>query len=137
MFEIENSLGFLLAKCHQKAFSIFRAKLEQYNITPPQFAALSFLWRNSGINQIQLGELMDADKTTISGILDRLEKLQLIERRANASDRRSSILFVTEKGKSLQKELTSIAMSESPITKSLTKEEIHFLISILKKIRNS
>lgn len=135
MFDIENSLGFLLAKCHQKAFSICKARLEPYNITPPQFAALSFLWENAGINQIQLGELMEADKTTISGILDRLEKMELIERRPNPQDRRSSILFVTEKGKNLQEKLTSLAMAPSPLVESLTEEELEFLLRILKKIK--
>jgi hypothetical protein len=59
-FDIEKSLGFLLAKCHQKAFQIFREKLVPHNLTPPQFAVLAFLWKKGGQSQIQLGTVIIA-----------------------------------------------------------------------------
>ncbi len=138
MFNIENSVGFLLAKCHQKAFNIFKKKLEPYHLTPPQFATLAYLWKKDNINQVHLGELMGVDRTTISGIVDRLERDGLVERGADPGDRRSWMLFLTDKGKLLQKELAPIALEfNNSLTAGLTEEETAQLIIMLKKIRFS
>ncbi|GAB4274101.1 MAG: MarR family transcriptional regulator [Thermincola ferriacetica] len=136
LFDIENSLGFLLAKSHKKAFNEFKTRLEPYNLTPPQFAAMAFLWKKDGINQIQLGELMDADRTTIGGIVDRLERMGLIERAINPVDRRASILFVTDKGRSMQEKLEFIAAEfNNWLGRKFSEEELVDLKAKLKKIR--
>lgn len=138
MFTIESSLSFLLAKCHQKAFNSFKQKLEPFNLTPPQFATLAFLWKKDGINQIQLGELMSVDRTTISGIVDRLERIGLVERGDDPNDRRSWVLFLTDKGKALQSELAPIAEGfNAALAAGLSHEELAQIIQILKKIRQN
>lgn len=136
MFDIENSLGFILAKCHQRAFHALREKLEKYNLTPPQFAALSFLLKKDGINQIQLGEMMEADRTTISGIIDRLEKMDLIERIPNPIDRRSCVLLITPKASRISRELESLALEfNRSLAEPLSEHEKNKLIEYLKRIR--
>jgi len=70
-FDIEDSLGHLVAKVHQRFSSRFKEKLTGYNITPPQFGTLAFLWKYGEMSQVQLGEKMLKDRTTISGIIDR------------------------------------------------------------------
>lgn len=136
MFDIENSLGFLLAKCHQRAFHIFRKKLEPHHLTPPQFATLAFLWKKDGITQVTLGELMDVDRTTISGIVDRLERMELVLRGADTSDRRSWVLFLSEKGRNLQRELEPLAGEfNNSVAVSLSEGELRHLLEMLKKIR--
>lgn len=135
IFDIEDALGFLLAKAHKKAFNEFKTRLEPYHLTPPQFAAMAFLWKRDGISQVQLGELMHADRTTIGGIVERLEKLGLIKREVNPADRRACILYVTDKGWNLRKELERVAFE---FNKSLgmifTPEELSALKAMLKKI---
>jgi DNA-binding MarR family transcriptional regulator len=138
LFNIENSVAFLLAKCHQKAFNIFKVKLEPYHLTPPQFATLAHLWDRDNINQVYLGELMGVDRTTISGIIDRLERGGLVERGADPGDRRSWMIFLTDKGKSLQKNLAPLAAEfNQSLTAGITEEEVEQLIIVLKKIRFS
>ncbi|UNC91982.1 MarR family winged helix-turn-helix transcriptional regulator [Candidatus Contubernalis alkaliaceticus] len=137
MNSIENSLGFLLSKCHRKAFQMLKQRLEPYGITPPQFAVMSFLWQREGINQNQLGELMNTDNATLSGIIDRLEKVGYIKREKNLQDRRSFSLVVTEDGVKIQKELESIVMEHYKIlTKPLEEDELMTLIQLLKKLKS-
>jgi len=138
VFDIENSPGFLLAKCHKKAFQRFKEKLEPYNLTPPQMAALSFLWKKDGISQVQLGDLMGADRTTVSGIIDRLEKRGLVVRKGSPSDRRSFTLYITEKGKSLQEELSVLAREHNNyLKKCLPEGEGEELVRLLKKLKET
>jgi DNA-binding MarR family transcriptional regulator len=135
-FDIEESIGFLLAKCHQKAFQIFREKLLPHNLTPPQFGLLAFLWKKDGQSQIQLGTAMEMDRTTTSGVIDRLENLGLVSRRNNPEDRRVFMIFLTEAGRKLEPTLSPLSLEASAEAASnLSAEEKENISGLLKKIR--
>ena len=137
MFNIEDSIGFLISKCHRKAFQMLKQRLEPYGITPPQFAVMSFLWQKDGvINQNQLGELLGTDNATLSGIIDRLEKAGYVERKKNMKDRRSFNLVLTEAGENIYQQLEPIVKEHNKtLTKPLEEEEKATLIRLLKKMR--
>lgn len=134
-FDIEESLGFLMSKAHQAFSSNFKARLAYFNITPPQFATLAFLCKQDGMNQIQLGNKMQVDRTTISGIIDRLEKEDFVTRQNNPSDRRTHLVFLTPKGRELKNRIQTSAISANSETLAvLTSEEVRQLKTYLKKI---
>ena len=54
-----------------------------------------------GIDQRRLAEAMGIDPSNASLIVDRLQSLELIERRVNGADRRARELYLTPKGKKL------------------------------------
>ncbi len=135
-YDIEESLGFLLAKCHQKAFQIFREKLLPHNLTPPQFAVLAFLWKKDGQSQIQLGTSMEMDRTTTSGVIDRLENLGLVSRRHHPEDRRVFMIYLTEAGRELEHTLPRLSIeANAEIASNLSEKEKESLMVLLKKIR--
>ncbi len=124
-----------MAKTHQHFASCFKDKLNKYNLTPPQFATMAFLWIDDGLSQIQLGNLMNTDRTTISGIIDRLEKEGLVARRSNPEDRRTHLIYLTPEGSALQGELEALAVQvNKEVTAMLTDGEREQLGIILKKI---
>lgn len=135
-FDIEESIGFLLSKCHQKAFQIFREKLSLHNLTPPQFAALAFLWKKDGQSQIQLGTAMEMDRTTISGVIDRLENQGLVNRRHDPEDRRVFMIYLTEAGRELEHTLPRLSLeANTEVTLNLSVKEKATLLALLKKLR--
>jgi DNA-binding MarR family transcriptional regulator len=136
MFEIENSLGFLLAKAYQRGYSLFKKPLEKFGLTPKQFSLLAFLWKQDGLSQIELSEKCQIDRTTIGGLLDRLEKLGYVSRHPHPDDRRAYLIRLTDSGKSLEKELLGIARQVTDIFGAkLSKEEILTLRDLLRKLR--
>jgi DNA-binding MarR family transcriptional regulator len=135
-FDIKESLGFLLAKCHQTAFQIFREKLLPHNLTPPQFAVLAFLWKKDGQSQIHLGMAMKMDRTTTSGVIDRLENLGLVNRRHHPEDRRVFMIYLTEAGRELGHTLPRLSLeANAEVAKNLSEKEKETLLVLLKKIR--
>ncbi len=137
-FKVEESLGHLVAKVHQIFSSRFKEKLKEYNITPPQFGTLAFLWHHEGISQIQLAYLTRKDRTTTSGIIDRLEKENLVMRKSRSGDRRTHLIYVTKRGRELQSVLENIATGTNlEVTSMLTQQERELLRSLLKKILNN
>ena len=137
MIDIEKSVGFLLAKAYQRASALFKEEFDAYDITPQQFGVLAFLWLENGLSQAELSNRSQIDRTTIGGIIDRLEKEGLLERRNHPEDRRAYQVFLTGKGKSLEKELTAVAGQViKKITAPLSEEEHQALIQLLSKLRN-
>lgn len=138
MFELNDSLSFLLSKCNQKAFAIAQERLSAYDLTPEQAVALTYLYKKDGINQLQLGEIIQKDRTTVSGIIHRLVTVGYVIKGKNPSDKRSSSLYLTPKARAIEEEILKHAVeANKTLMKNLTVEEQQQLISILEKIRNS
>jgi MarR family transcriptional regulator, lower aerobic nicotinate degradation pathway regulator len=137
-FDIEKSVGFLIAKVYQRLFSCFRTRLEPYGITPPQFALLAFLWKQDGLSQAELSEKTEVDRTTLSGLIDRLQKLDLVERRRHPADRRVWLVHLTPAGRQLEEKLVPITLQvREQFTVNLEGGEYHKLCELLKKLRGA
>ncbi|MBI2355010.1 MAG: MarR family transcriptional regulator [Deltaproteobacteria bacterium] len=136
MIDIEKSIGFLLAKAYQRACALFKEEFDRYELTPQQFGLLAFLWIEDGLSQAELSARSQIDRTTMGGIIDRLEKEGLIERRHHPEDRRAYQVFLTPRGKSLEEELCAVAGQViEKVTAPLSEEEHQTLIRLLTKLR--
>jgi DNA-binding MarR family transcriptional regulator len=109
MYDIEKSIGFLLAKAHQRGWALFSEEINRYELTPPQFSVLAFLWQQDGLTQTELSEKTQIDRTTLGGLIDRLEKMEMVQRRAHPHDRRAHLVCLTEKGHKQSGELSALA----------------------------
>ncbi len=136
MYNIEKSIGFLLSKCYLRAGAILREEIEQYDLTPPQFALLCFLWQQDGLTQVELSEKGQIDRSTVGGLIDRLERSGLLERRQHPQDRRAYRIYLTEQGKSLEVPLSQGAeRSLQRFTSGLNETEINELRRMLEILR--
>ncbi|MBT1075441.1 MarR family winged helix-turn-helix transcriptional regulator [Geobacter grbiciae] len=136
MYDIENSIGFLLAKVYQRGFGLFKEQLDSYGLTPKQFSLLAFLWIEDNLSQTSLSHKTQVDRTTIGGLIDRLEKLGLVKRLPTPDDRRAYRICLTEKGRNLETELCAIAVQVTEkFLSPLTAEERTALRATLKKLR--
>jgi DNA-binding MarR family transcriptional regulator len=136
MIDIEKSVGFLLAKAYQRACALFKEEFDRYDLTPQQFGLLAFLWIEDGLSQSELSARSQIDRTTMGGIIDRLEKEGLVARADHPEDRRAFQVFLTGKGKSLEDELSIVANQVlDKITGPLSSSEHVTLIRLLEKIR--
>lgn len=137
MIDIGKSIGFLLAKAYQRGCAIFKEEFEGYDLTPQQFGLLGFLWQEDGLSQAELSTRSQIDRTTMGGLIDRLEKEGLVKRLADPDDRRAYRICLTGKGKSLEDELCAIAVrSQSRFTAALTEDELETLKMLLQKLRS-
>ena len=137
MTAIANSVGFLLAKAYQRACAIYKEQFDKYELTPQQFGLLRFLWEEDGITQVELSNRSQIDRTTIGGLIDRLEQSGLLQRLPHPDDRRAYRISLTARGKSLEAELTPLAEElHRKILAPLSPEEIETLTAILQKLRH-
>ncbi len=66
--------GHLARRFQQIAVAVFLAEVEDagFDLTPVQYAALAAISTNPGIDQVTLAGLIAYDRTTITGVVDRL-----------------------------------------------------------------
>jgi MarR family transcriptional regulator, lower aerobic nicotinate degradation pathway regulator len=137
-YQIEGTAGFLLAKAYQRFFACFRDGLEPFGITPPQFALLAFLWQQDGLSQTELADKTEVDRTTLSGMVDRLQKLELVERLRHPSDRRVWLVQLTAAGREMESQLVPIALQvRERLAANLEDDEYLQLCVLLKKLRKT
>jgi DNA-binding MarR family transcriptional regulator len=72
------------------------ADMEQSGLTAPQVTALRILVKSGGLSLKELSARMGLAHSTVSGIVDRLEKRELVARQVDPDDRRISRVVVTD-----------------------------------------
>ena len=97
----ELRLGFLIHDVSRLRRSAFDRCLKPLNVTRSQWWVLAYLSREDGMAQSRLAEELDLGKVAVGGLIDRLEKIGLLRREADASDRRVNRVFLEPKSKQL------------------------------------
>ena len=79
-----------------------------FGMTRAQWAVLARLESNEGLKQSELAEMLDLQPITLTRLVDRLCASGLIERRADASDRRVKRLYLTAQARPLMDRLAAL-----------------------------
>lgn len=97
MLEIFDSVCILLAKAEQKHFQFTKRMLDEkgLGITPGQLIVLYTLYKKDGVSITDLGKRSFLDNSTLTGLIDRLERLQLLSRVDVPGDRRAFSIYLT------------------------------------------
>ena len=116
-------------------FQYLNGKLSEYDVTPSQYGVLSCLWQREFATPKQISEILCLETSTISGVLDRMQKKGLIDRVINRDDRREVRVVPTEKGKALQEPISKIIDEvNEEVLKCFTEEEVALLKNQLRII---
>ncbi len=132
--------GHLIRRFQQIAVAVFHAEAEAagYDLTPVQYAALAAISANPGIDQVTLAGLIAYDRTTITGVVDRLAHKGMIERNASSRDRRARELTVTAEGmRTLEGITPAVEAAQKTMVRGLSTGEIEELMRLLRKATTS
>lgn len=133
--EINECINYLLTISQNKVFQYFGERLKKFEITPGQYGVLNCLWRNSPQTPKQIGAILFLEASSISGILDRMEKNSLIIRELDPNNRRNILIYPTEKALLLKNQLELIAEdTNSYFLEGISNEEKEILKKLLKTI---
>ncbi|MGC2963717.1 MarR family transcriptional regulator [Paraburkholderia sp. GV068] len=108
--------GSLVRRAQQRHLAVWQSEVST-EITSVQYAALEILHRAPGVNQRQLGDELDVDRSTIADLVARMVRNELIERSDDAVDKRSYVLFLTSTGK---KQLATLRPRVEEVERILT-----------------
>lgn len=133
--KLENTLGYALAKSQRRFYHHLRRELVEYNLTPPQFGVLVLLWGQDDLSQAEIGNILEVDRTTLTGIINRLEKNGLVERKADPDDRRSKLVYLTQGGREYEDLLMPVIEKiNHSFSEKFSAQELEQLLGYLRRI---
>ncbi len=109
-----------------------------YGLTDVQFNLMMMLKHHGGtegISQARLSEMMMVNRANVTGLIDRLEKLEMAQRTV-AEDRRYNMIQLTAKGKKLlEKADTAYGKEVQQVMSVISEVDMKRLIKTCGKIR--
>ncbi len=106
--KVEDCIFFQMTKASQAGAAFWAKKVQHLGVTASQAMVLNFLGEEDRVLSRTLGQKVQITSATMTGILDRLEKINLVERQRHSSDRRAILICLTEAGQKVAKEINSI-----------------------------
>ena len=130
--------GFLISQIKQISGRIFEKILSEKNIEEfngAQGRILYVLWQEDSIAIKELSNKTGLALTTLTSMLDRMEKMDLIKRTFDKTDRRKILIILTEKSISLKDVYYKVSEKMSEIFyNKFSKEEINQFEDYLDRI---
>jgi DNA-binding MarR family transcriptional regulator len=139
--KIRREGGFLIAKIHQLSGRIFARILKKSGvdeINPAQGRILFVLWKKDEIPISELSRKTMLSKSTLTSMLDRLEKAGYVVREHSQKDRRTILIKRTEKDRNMEKTYTKVSDEMADLFyRGFTPEEIDNFEGYLKRLLNN
>lgn len=130
-----DDLSFLLARSSAVAVSAGNSVLRAFGLKARSYSVLSIACEGRRSTQRELAEYLLLDPSQIVALVDDLEGRGLVERRADARDRRSKAVIATAEGRRVCGEARAavLAAEERPYGE-LTGEERRQLAALLRRV---
>jgi DNA-binding MarR family transcriptional regulator len=102
-------------------------------ITPAQSGILFLLKKKNGQTMSELTQVLSIDNSTLTGLVDRLERVGFVKRNAGTTDRRASHVFITDSGdEEIDRAQAVIRRVNEQIKADFTEREVEAFKKILQ-----
>lgn len=136
---MENNLSLkalvVLMRASQSIQEVLKNDIEQYGVNPTEFAVLELLYHKGDQPIQQIGKKILLASSSLTYVVDKLEKKGLVIRMACPKDRRVTYATITEEGKEfITRVFPKHTKMVEEVFKKISDDELKSFISILKKI---
>jgi DNA-binding MarR family transcriptional regulator len=132
---LESLMGYNARRAALAIIGEFLKQMAPYGLRPVDFSVLSLITHNAGITSSQLCTALGLLPPNLVGMINALEKRELIIRQPHPNDGRAMGLHLSGKGRKLMGDAEQTAARlEADATARLTPAENKTLIRLLKKI---
>lgn len=100
--ELKYCINFLLRTAQHKVFQEMSLRMDKFEMTPLQYAIMDCLWTKGAKQPKEIAQELHMEHSTLSGLLEKMEKKDLIERKMIKEDRRKIEVVLTERGNQLK-----------------------------------
>ncbi|CAM4256393.1 MarR family winged helix-turn-helix transcriptional regulator [Gillisia hiemivivida] len=128
--KLDNQICFPLYSVSRLITKAYKPFLEKMGITYPQYLVLMVLWEHGNLSVNQIGEKLLLNTNTLSPLIKRMEKIDLLNRTRSTKDERSVRIELTKKGKSLKADASEVP---GKLLNTLLSEEVELTDVMLLK----
>jgi len=94
--DLLRNFGFILHDVARLMRATYDRRMKALGLTRSQWWVLTHLYRNDGVTQTELADILEIEKPTLGRLLDRLESNGWIRREEHTDDRRAKRVFLTD-----------------------------------------
>lgn len=129
------SIGYLVRYGYRSFAKAISVELQPYEVPSGQWSVLRVLWEEDGLSQVELANRMRVEKASLTGVLDAMEKRDLILRKRNTQDRRKVNILLTNRARGLKdKLLPFIGKITRKATRGMTASDVDTLRRLLTQV---
>ncbi len=136
----QRQAGFLMAKIRQVGGRISERILKKHDVelNSAQGRIMFALWQKDGVSINELAKKTQLKKSTLTSMLDRLERMGYIRRQRSKKDRRKILIKRTEKDRTMEKKYVEVSEEMTRLFyKGFSKSEIDRFEKDLGRILNN
>ena len=128
-----------LVEAYQAIFEVGDRNIRSMGLTPPQFDVIAELGGTKGMTCVELSQSTLLAKASLTGIIDRLESKNLVERRPVPDDRRATHIRLTKKGEGVYRDCfpAQAKLMRRYFERALTRKEVKVMRELLLRLRDS
>ncbi len=136
--DIQESIGYLLAQAAKEHRGRVSNAFSELGIHVGQDMVLLCLWKEDGLTPSELASRLKVEPGTVSKVLSRMEKADLVTRRSDPEDARSYKVYLTERGRALREPVESRWQEvEDRTVEELSPEERVVLHRLLSRVHDN
>jgi len=111
---------------------------ENIDLTKTQWVILKMLKTKDGVPQQELAFIAGRDKTSLTRLINTMERKNLVARIPSKKDKRINLVYLTKSGDSIfEKTLPIMKKFASGLQENISEEEIKIAISVIKKVQQN
>lgn len=138
IYDYNESLGRKVVTCSRLIANGLNKKFKELNcpLTFEQWRLMNCLNHQEGISQNHLADIVDRDYTTVSRLVSTLIKSNMIRRAADANDKRTNLVFLTEEGRGVLDNLATeqVQVFLDEMVRDIPDQDIEVFSSVLDRI---
>src|SRR6266852_534339 len=135
MAQLDQHVCFLLDVATRQITKFYNRRLRRFGITYNHLFILTCLWEQEGVQVKDLAQQLCLDSSSLTGHLDRLERIAVVVRQDDPEDRRAVRVLLTEKGRHLKDQLEPIGQElKETLQRGVPPERIRAFTEALHNI---
>ena len=132
---LETLIGYNARRAALAVIDVFLERMAPFALRPVDFSVLSLVAHNPGITSRQLCATLGILPPNLVGMVNALEKRELLLRKPHPRDGRAMGLHLTPAGQKLMRDAEKTAAAlEAEVGTRLTAHELQTLLRLLKKV---
>ncbi len=132
---LDQGFGFLLRKSHRAFLRALARELGAHGVSTAEWSVLRVLWHRQAISQVDLAEQVGVQRSSLTALLDGLERRGLLLRTRDAQDRRKILLYLTAPGRALEAKLLPCGLAANArAVRGLSPSEIDAARRLLERL---
>lgn len=126
-----------IMRVHQLVMARLNDELRPWELTYPRYEALMllFLSRTGSLPLGKMGARLQVHPTSVTNLIDGLEKLGYVTRAAHPSDRRTTLAMISDRGREVAQDATTALNAIRFGTGEMSRTDLATVTDVLRRMR--